>query len=194
MKLWNKYVLTLATLSPMWLFSGCVYRSVTIYDDCFDATLSFSLKKIEPIYGFDYDGTVENRYSRLEEPSGEYIVCFGMDCTDTSSSYEKGWHPKYMGGTNQRIRLTGRYAFAESSFLLSWFAEDGYFYQAKLNGNTIWISGYMIDPDDVLEEDRKKIEYFYSKSDMTDWGHVTSFECPNVDANKHWWSHRDALD
>ena len=187
-------VMILMTIAAAILLSGCGYKQVTIYDDCLSEEVVFSLKESKAVYGYDYGFFAPGRYSSLEQPDGEYIVCLGERCPKMMPCKKK-CRTNYLGNTHyHEIRLTGRYAHIEPQFADKLGAPKTHLFQAEIDGHTIWFPSNSIRRMDVLDEYKSAIDHLYSKSEIDDIGHIKKFTCPNPDAKRQWWEHIDSLD
>jgi len=169
-------------------FQGCTNRTITDYENCVPAGLTFELKDEIKVFVID-DSEGKNKYSSMNFPKGEYYLCIkeGMGCAYDYGEFSKGWSMIYL--KSKTIRLTGRYKTNVPNAVLGAFAPDTFALQVEIEDRKAWVSvSDLRDMSDLKEtsENEKSIQELNknrkSISDLHDW--MTKFECPNQDVKK----------
>lgn len=169
-------------------FQGCTNRTITDYENCAPAGLTFEFKDEIGIFVID-DSEGKNKYSSMNFPKGEYYLCIkeGLRCANSYGEYSEGWSTIYL--KSKTIRLTGRYKASKPNAVLGAFAPDTFALQVKVEDRKAWVSvsdlRSMSDLKETSANEKSIQELNKNRKSISDLHDLTTkFECPNPDVIK----------
>ena len=149
------------------LVQGCVFRTITDYENCVPDDLIFEFKDRFQHCIVD-DSKSQQKFSSMNIPEGEY---FFSECESTSDyKYTKVTTP---------FRLTGKYKFSSPKALLAAFVGDSDAIQVDINGTKAWMSTYSLREAYYHKAYVAKSVNAFNKKSRLEHGWHYIFECPN---------------